>query len=214
MDRNLVLAIALSFLVLSLWTMWTEKHKPHPQPPREVAEGEAETGTAAGGAESPGAADRFPALPGAASAPAPVAAETGHKPAPPTTSTAPAEPEQTARSVEIDRPLFQARLTSRGAAIESWELTEYTDPKGANVLVIPEPSRAGALAVTAFLELGQGDLSQAIWSIDHEDANEVAFSRVVNGITLRKVFKVDEDGYSMRMHIEVSNGSQGVIAPR
>src|SRR5262245_6504637 len=131
MDRNLVLAIALSFLVLSLWTMWTEKNKPHPQPPREVAEGEAETGTPAGGADSPGTADRFPALPAAPTTPAPVASETGRAPAQ-TSSAAPMKPDEAARSIEIDRPLFQARLTSRGAAIETWELTEYTDPKGAN----------------------------------------------------------------------------------
>ena len=103
---------------------------------------------------------------------------------------------------------------ARGAAIESWQLTEYTDPKGARVLMVPEPSHVGPLAVTPFLELGLGDLSQAIWRIEERNANSIAFSREQDGVALRKVYSVDPDGYSMRLRIDVVNGSTRSISPR
>jgi YidC/Oxa1 family membrane protein insertase len=215
MDRNLVLAFALSFLVLSLWTLWTESTKPPESTPREVAA--AEDGAPAQPGASPKAAapstpsadpNRFPQLPDAAPAAPPAPAGPGATPVDAGEISTPAA------TVELDRPLFDARLTARGAAIESWQLGEYTDAKGARILMVPEPSRVGPLAATPFIELGQGDLSQAVWQIEASSADSVTFAREQDGIALRKAYRFDSDGYAMRLRIDVVNGSTRSISPR
>jgi YidC/Oxa1 family membrane protein insertase len=206
-DRNLVLAFALSFLVLSLWTLWTEDGKPKPGSPQEqVASEQATPGSEA--QEAP----RFPELPESAPAPPPVPPAPGSESA--AAAAAPTDETGPARSIEITRPLYEAKLTSLGAAIESWQLTEYTDAVGAHILMIPEPSHLGPLATTPFLELGQGDLSRAVWQVEERNENSVAFLHSRDGVTLRKVYSFDPDGYSLRLHVEVVNGTSASISPR
>jgi len=201
-DRNLLMAFALSFLVLYLWSAT----QPRPVPPGEepgavVAEAPTEQ------APKTGAQARYPELPAAlpADPSGPPGAPGGAAPS----LAAPAD----AEIVEIQTPLVEARFSSRGAALVGWVLREgrYTDRFG-DPIRLAEPSDLAATASTPFFELGLGDLSQAIWNLEHQSSEQVRFGIQREGVSITKTFYM-LGGYSYRLHIEVSNGSQNAIAP-
>lgn len=204
MDRNLILAFALSFLVLSLWTLWSgDGHAPVP-PGESTVAAEQPTEPAPAAGEQPG----YPTLPEAADRQAPAAPARESAPS----QAAPAELE--IQRIEISQPLYRARLTSLGGSLESWELNEYTDHDGARVQMIPDPSIGGALAGTPFVELGQGDLSRLTWQVARSDATEVVFAWSAQGISLRKTYRFDPEDYALRLTVELENGSASAVAPR
>jgi YidC/Oxa1 family membrane protein insertase len=204
-DRNLLLAFALSFLVLSLWSMWTaDRRGALPQGSPAIGQ----TAPASPGeppAPAVGGSD-YPDLPDSPPAPAPA-------PELPT-ERAQAEPEVAAEQIEIDTPLYRAHLTTRGAALEGWELEKYTDHGGARIQMIPAAGPASVLAATPFRELGIGDLSQAGWQVEKRDANNVVFRVTRGGVALRKSWSFEPETYVFRLAIEVANQSAGAISPR
>jgi YidC/Oxa1 family membrane protein insertase len=187
-DRNLLLAFALSFVVLSVWTMM--QPPPQPKPPTEV------TQEAAPPAAGPSAASPQPAATGT---PAPVAAveET---------------PDAAVESVAFDRKLYLAELSNPGAALRDWELSDYRDRHGDRIRLV---SRDDALATTAtpFGELALGDLSQQVWRIEGRSDTEVRFVLERGGVSLRKTYQFSDDGYDFSLRIDVSNQSGAAIAP-
>ena len=208
MDRNLLLAFALSFLVLSLWSMWTadRRHVPQGNVPGIEQPAPGQPGEAAPTAGQGQQAQKYPELPDAQ--PAPAAA-----PELPVES-APVEAEVAAERIEIGMPLYRAHLSSRGAVLEGWELEKYTDHGGARVQMIPKEGPATTLAATPFRELGVGDLSQVGWQIEKSDATGAAFHVARGGVEVRKAWTFDPDNYSFRLAIEVANHSPAAISPR
>ncbi len=208
MDRNLILAFALSFLVLSLWTLWSgDSRTQEPLAESAVAEAPADP---TGGAPAKGDAPGYPGLPEAA-----VPEGTG----PPGRGRAASEPlagvtEREIQHIDISQPLYRARLTSLGGALEGWELNEFSDRAGARIQIIPDPSVGGPLAATPFVELAQGDLSRVAWQVARSDATEVVFARSEQGISLRKTYRFDPDDYAFRLTIELENASPSAVAPR
>jgi len=213
MDRNLVLAFLLSFLVLSLWSLWMGDRRPAhgPQGQEQVAEqvAQAQPEAKAPGAESHG----YPELPTPPTTAAPA-------PELPAEATAEAEaPRAPAHEVDLDLPLYRARLTSAGGVIESWDLAQYTDHGGARVAMIPADGPATVIAVTPFRELGLGDLSRASWDLEPpgekaSDGKQVSFRFTRDGVTIRKTYSFDPDGYDFRLAIEVANQSKASVSPR
>ncbi|HVN40039.1 MAG TPA: membrane protein insertase YidC [Myxococcota bacterium] len=205
MDRNLILAFLLSFLVLLGWSLWMGDRKPaaNPQGQPQIAQRTSPEAMAPG-AGSPS----YPDLPTPATAPAP-APELPGKPA------AEAEaPQVPARHVDLDLPLYRARLSSAGGVIESWDLTQYTDHGGARVAMIPSDGSATAIAVTPFRELEIGDLSRASWEIERSGARQIEFRIARDGVSIRKTYSFDPDSYDFRLAIEVANQSKASISPR
>src|SRR6185503_14108945 len=118
MDRNLLLAFALSFLVLSVWTMMQPPPRPKTAPTAQT--------------EAP--------APESATQPAP-------RPAAPAAETAKqSEPTLPAQTIAISRPLYLVELSSEGAALRDWELTQYRDRHGDPVRLA---SRGDPLATAA-----------------------------------------------------------------
>jgi YidC/Oxa1 family membrane protein insertase len=191
-DRNLLLAFALSFLVLVLWSSLQEP------PPRQVpAPGGQAPGLAEPGLDEPG-----PAGSGDAPlAPAPEASE-------PVRQAAPSEPEPEESVLRFDRPLYRAELTSRGGALRYWELAEFDtggDAPEPIVLTTGQPPHE-AVAVTPFVELGFGDLGQAVWEVEAQDSGGASFVLERQGVRLRKHWRF-EDSYTFRLRIDLENGS-------
>jgi len=198
LDRNAFLAFALSFLVLSVWMTWEAKHRPAPQPSGGVAR------------------TSEPAAPGASGVP-PAAATSQTAPmvpsTPPTPVERPAGPEEL---VEIVTPLYHAVLTSRGAGVRRFELTQYLAPRsegGGPVALIGRPDGEMPAFATPLVELGQGDLGKADFSVVSRDSREVAFERTQSGVTLRKAFFFDEDTYRFRVRLEIKNAATGEVSP-
>jgi YidC/Oxa1 family membrane protein insertase len=188
-DRNLVLAFALSFLVLSVWTMM-QPPRPKPAPPAQTeVRSEAEALPRYPKAEPPAAVNPSPPLP----------AQPDAAPTP-------------AQVVAIERPLYRAELASTGASLRDWELKQYRDRHEEPIRLVSQGD-ALATAVTPFTELALGDLSQQNWRVESESDTEVRFAWQGRGVALRKTYQFSDDGYDFRLRIDVSNGGPTPIAP-
>ncbi len=199
MDRNLLLAFALSFLVLSTWSMWQRGARtPTPQTVADAVERPID-------AETPqrvGERERYPDLPSTE----PVA--------PPPSSRELADEVPTGEVIEVERPLYSARLDSRGGLISHWELTEYADEYGDPVVLVDARHGLGGVAATPLRELEFGDLSQVVWHVEEQGTESVAFEFERGGVRIHKLYSFDGDSYSFRLLLEIENGSGGVIRPR
>jgi YidC/Oxa1 family membrane protein insertase len=193
-DRNLLLAFALSFMVLSLWSMMQPK-----PPPRDQTLPAAEAT-----APSEGGPPRYPELalpqPGAAPMPERVPAAQADEAA------------GSGQTIPVARPLYLAELSSQGATLRDWELVSYHDRHGDRIRLVSADD-ALATAATPFPELGLGDLSQQIWRIESQSDTEVRFSWQRGGVLLRKTYAFSDDDYDFRLRIDVSNNSAAPIAP-
>jgi YidC/Oxa1 family membrane protein insertase len=188
-DRNLLLAFSLSFLVMALWMA---VQPPRPRPPVEQA-----AAPSAGTASSP---DQ-PAIP--AVAPANATAPAGRV-------TAPSVP---AQSIAITRPLYLAELSNEGASLRDWELTQYRDRHGDPIRLVSRSDEL-ATAVTPFSELAVGDLSQQNWRVESQSDTEVRFAWEGRGVAVHKTFTFSDDGYDFRLRIDVSNRGDTPLAPQ
>ena len=105
MEKRLILAIVLSFLVLALYQMVFQKNKPQTEPQGQTQ------------------------VPVQAAAPEPKPVES---PAPPETTAAAAQAYEEAQGraeeqVVVDTSLYQAVWSNRGASLRSWKLKKYLD---------------------------------------------------------------------------------------
>jgi YidC/Oxa1 family membrane protein insertase len=120
------------------------------------------------------------------------------------------------RTLRFEKPLYVAEFTNRGAGLLRWELRGYDTGKADGrkpILMTTVGEPVETTLTTPFSELGLGDLSKAIFEIENEDQNGVAFRYSANGITVRKSFILEEDSYSFRMRLEVENASSSEISP-
>jgi YidC/Oxa1 family membrane protein insertase len=201
MDRNTLLAFALSFAVLTLWMLFTApaERKPPDATPSPVAEDGVESPPAAAPVPVP---EPRPEAPGALGPPTPVA-----------------RPTEALRGerIVLETPLFRAELDSVGAILRHFELKEYrVSPKQGSppvVLTTGQPPYANALA-TPFAELGIGDLSQAAFAVERTGELGVRFSHERNGILVTKEYAFDAASYAFALRVSVRNGSEQAIGPQ
>ena len=186
MDRNAFLALALSFLVLSLWMSWEAKHRPKSPGGQPVAEQQV-------------SAESAPAEPRPASPPP-----------------APEVPAAPLEELQLENPLVDAALTSRGAGVLRWELRKYRAPRsegGGPVALLQSDSTDLASFATPFADLGAGDLSRAPFRVAERGPRRAAFEFTQNSVTVRKLFELAEDSYELRLRLEVENHGAGSISP-
>src|SRR5262245_40543828 len=110
MERRVLLAIFLSFLVLYAYQAFFARPVPKP------ADTPIHAGTSTGRAEPPGA-EASPARAPHEAAPRPAAAAVIG--------------DSTERDIRIETPQIVATFTNRGARLKSWRLKKYQDRKGA-----------------------------------------------------------------------------------
>ena len=193
MDRNLLLAFALSFLVLVTWQFLQP-----PPPPKPAATPQEPVAT-----EPQRSAEAAPA----ASAARPKLA-----PPPPTPGSDEAKPQ----IVQVETPLYSAELSTRGAGLTSWKLAKYRDSTAKDAgpveLVTPGPNGEVALA-TPFPELGLGDLALASFRVVSHDASTAVFEYTAGGLTVRKTFTFERDRYEARLAVELRNDSPQTVTP-
>ncbi|MCH2172599.1 membrane protein insertase YidC [Myxococcota bacterium] len=203
MDRNLLLAFALSFAVLTLWTMWQEDNY---GPGGGLSQQEAVQG-ASGGSEPRSSSGQM-----AEGEPRrPISPEPG-----------PSSPVQATRAdevfeeeiLEIRRNRYRLELTNRGAGVRRWILEDFTDKLGDPIVFTTgEPPHATAL-LTPLVELGLGDLSRARFQLESDDGDRVVYRLERNGVVIRKIFSFPEDGYEYSLGIEIENGAGVGIVPQ
>jgi YidC/Oxa1 family membrane protein insertase len=201
MDRNFVLACALSLAVITGWMYLTGGSSPERQPGVNPPT-QTESADSIGEIPQPTAGEpRFDATPQAAEIPR-------------------AQPdliEVAEQQIPIETPLYSALLTNRGAGILSWKLNDFreTSDAGAPLIELVTGAPAGkASLLTPFEELGIGSFADRVFDVVSADASSVVFEARENGVTLRKTFRFDPDSYSIRLLIEVVNESTAAISPR
>jgi YidC/Oxa1 family membrane protein insertase len=189
-DRNAFLAFALSFLVLSVWMTWQAENTP---PPTEIA------AEATPPAASPTTAPATTATPTPAIAPA-----------------APAPAPAVEELIDVVTPLYHVVLTTRGAGVRRFELTQYEAPRsegGGPVALIARADGESPAFATPFSELGQGEMGSADFRVVSRDSQQISFERTHAGVSVRKTYVFDDASYRMRLRVEVANAGAAPIAP-
>jgi YidC/Oxa1 family membrane protein insertase len=203
MDRNFVLAIALSLVV---WVLWSSLMQPPPPPP--------EASSAAAGAEAPGAGAAEPSAPAAPEEQLPQLEAPAGLAAPP--AAAQPEPVAEGQRVVYETALLHVELDTRGAVVRRWELREFhAGPSGGYepiVVTTGVPPFDGHLA-TPFDELGLGDLSQTSFELAELGDGHFEFSLTRNGVKIVKSYAFRPDSYLLDLRVRVENGSAANLAP-
>ncbi len=214
MDRNTILAIALSIAVYSLWLGYQTSIEPAPE-----AQTNATRQIDPAKPTGPDDARVIDALSG-------LAKEGGSESTPRTQALAGvgrgAEAGRGAESVPlwtgiIEGEFFEAELTNRGAALTRWTLHDFTElengkPGQPIELVSVDAAHPRALTM-AFEELGLGDLSGELFRVESQSRDQVVFVLERGGIEIRKRYEFDLEGYLFELFVEVRNGSNHLIAP-
>ncbi|MDP6980036.1 MAG: membrane protein insertase YidC [Myxococcota bacterium] len=211
MDRNTLLAIALSLLVLSAWSSWEAAHMPPPdaveqpaQADKPVPEG-AERGDWPG--EEPQAEvtriERQVEDPAAPSSPGRPAAR---------------EPEVAVEpwTGGLESELFRVGLDNRGAGITSWKLLEdaYTISAAEDsepVELVTSNADDGVVLATPLEGLGIGDLRDAVFRVEGGNSERVVFVYERGGVQVRKTLAFDPESYVFDVELEIGNNSGRAI---
>jgi YidC/Oxa1 family membrane protein insertase len=195
-DRNFALALGLSFLVLMLWTMFTESTRPPESAPplgeAEVADREEQDSVAPEPVFSGLAAQDYVAE----------------------VEDAPIVELPEEQRVEIHSSLYDAEFSTHGGSLLHWRLKQYDvgeEYGWAPVDLVTSRPEAGPALATPFDELGFGDLSRSAYSFEQPDSSTLVFTREQDGIRVRKTYLFEEEGYLFRVHLEVENGSDRQI---
>ena len=197
MDRNFLLFVVLSMLIVTLYT--SRQPIPEAVPSSgEVADVQNSTGTQPEGASS------LPTL-GGSERMAPQSESTGTLEAGRLTEE---PPQEFLHEVEGER--VRAKFSSVGGVMVKHELLHWEswDPPGNDpidlLLTSGAPMQVGA---TPFVELGLGDLRSAHFTVESADNAGVVYSLERSGMTIRKAWRVDPDTYTFTLTVSLENTS-------
>lgn len=197
MEKRVLLAVALSFLVMVGWLFLFPPPKPHPLPPAEAA---VPASSPAPAVTEPVASDET------APAPAPVAAEK-------------------AEEVRVETDLFEVALTNRGARVTSWSLRAFPTSDGRALELVPRgASVEGALPLAVDLDDAQlaDKINQGLFQVEREPivatATEPGGERVLFrwadgvGVSVVKSLTFRQGDYLVDLALEVSDHGRAIPA--
>jgi len=209
MERRVLLAIFLAFLVLYVWQALFVKPVPKPGAPT--------AGTPA--ATAPGAAgtDQTPAAATPATTPPPPEA-------PPSTPPAPAAAalvgDATERDVRVETREVIAVFTNRGARLKSWRLKRYLNQNGEPQELIehavasqplPFTLRASSDATTTTLNTALYTVAEAPTAAAQSSPVDLRFEyRDSAGLHAVKAFHVDPETFIVTINVTVTEGERAL----
>ena len=193
-QTRLLLAIALSFLVFFLWTVFFSPKAPPPPAGVETTQQKAEI------KKEP----QPKAIPPGQTAPSPEIA-------------APEKDSAGAvRHITVDAPLYRMTLSEKGAAVTSMVLKKYretVDPDSPKKELVPAGIPAGTVLLSAS---GIQGLAHGIYTADtaqdtlevHNQPAEIRFRYTAkNNITIDKIYRFRPDTYLVDVSVILHNGS-------
>jgi len=204
----MLLAFALSMAVITVYTMTTER--PSPVEETVAAESTAPAGTDAA-AESQTAAGSGAASQAAVTPPDEASGTPSAQQAPGAFRELPVW----RRTFEGEK--FRAELTNRGGGLLHYALLEYEEwsPQGdVPVDLVNGENGQDVVGTGVFESLGLGDLSEAHFGIERESAYGVTFVLERGGLTVRKQWTFDPDGYDFDLAITIANNTGHVVHTR
>ena len=210
MEKRVLIAVFLSFLVLYTYQALVPSPKPQParpQPPAAATQTQPGAGPAPDTppAEPPARESTAPATPAAAAASTAVVTEPGE------------------RQVTVETSSVIATFTNRGAQVVSWRLKHYLDSEGRLVDLVPGNLPAGvprpfALRTedpvlserlnTAIFRVSAGG-APAPDRVQGDRATELTFDyQDASGLSARKVFGIPPSGYVVTYSSRVAEGER------
>jgi YidC/Oxa1 family membrane protein insertase len=209
MERRLLLAIVLTFIVLTAYQWLIPTAQPVP-------------------ATQSGAPGPTPVAPTAQP-------QTGETPAPTVTPTPPLAPpaavetvqaDTAERTITVDNGVVRAVFSNRGATISAWELLNYMGPDGKPVDLVPhdipadqpkpfslrlDDAAKSARLNTAFFAVVGGDAA-ATSSVDAKSAPVTLTFEYQDaaGLHARKQLRIEPNSYVITMTLQVTDGGKPV----
>jgi len=117
----------------------------------------------------------------------------------------------------IETDTFKVRFSNRGAAVKSWVLTQYMNANRDGELELVHQKGAEANGYPFEIDLPGGrrfdELNDALFKVTEDPARggqgpAIVFEYAAAGITARKAFRFEKEGYVLRVESEVRrNGS-------
>ncbi len=208
MEKRVLIAVVLSFLVLYFYQAFLAPPPPKPQPKPVVQAQQAEgAGTQAGGNGSP-------AVQGGSASPAAVPAAMSAAPA------ATLVGEAAERDIVVETSTVRAVFTNRGARIKTWILKKYHDDKGQVVNLVPSGLAGAALPFSLDTGNGQvdGTVNNALFKVVEDGSagsdttpRTVSFEfRDAAGLAARKTFVLQPGSYVVGFKADLSMGGTPV----
>jgi YidC/Oxa1 family membrane protein insertase len=187
MERRVLIAIFLCFIVLYVWQAVFVK--PAPKRPASVA-------SAPAGSVTPPAAGE--------SAPAPAAAPA----APSAPTAAPLVAEQEEREIHVETDDVTAVFTNRGGRLKSWRLKRYLDRNNQPLELIAIDLPAGQplpFSLRTSDDAVNGRVNAALYQVQQPSSNAVTFEyRDSSGLQAVKQFAVGPSPYTMSVRTTVA----------
>ncbi len=202
MERRLLLAFAITFIVLMIFEPLLTKYFKPPAPANQPAK------------TAPAAA--APAPPAAApAAPAAVPAEKGKKAAPPAEVTKQASSET---ETVVENDLYKITFSNRGAQVKSWVLKRYTDDAGKPLELVDQAAAAQfgyPLSLYTYDEGLRQKLASALYVVNvtgtRQAPADITFEYTDAQTTVRKTFHFD-NSYVVTLDTEVRQNGAAVQA--
>jgi YidC/Oxa1 family membrane protein insertase len=211
MERRLLVAILLTFLVLTVYQWMLPKAPPGPTPGASPAAATSSgSGGSSGSAQSSGST-----LAGQSGSPAPAA------PALPPVETVVAD--TTERTIVVENGVVRAEFSNRGANIASWQLVQYQDNAGKPLELVPrdvpadsprpfslkldDPAKTARVntalynTVNSPPALVNATISPAALIFEYQDAS---------GLHVRKQFRIEPKSYVITFSATVMDGDVAV----
>lgn len=221
MDRNFILALGLSFLI---YTVWSVQFAPKPPLPgsEEIASETADRAARDDFAQQPPTDSQPESRPGSEleSVTGLPALQSPRTAAPMMVSDSNLSAAFTAadqsEKISFETLNFRAELTTRGAGITLWELKHFDSGPNAGhepIVLTTGSGNLGTTLLTPFRELGLGDLSLENFELVRAEGLEFDFRYTRNGVTVRKEYRFREDSYAFELHVGVENQSPTTIVP-
>ncbi len=197
MDRNFLLFMAVSMVILVLWQGLFAPEpavQPAPETPPAVAE----------------PVDRAPEPIATLDRVTPQADLSDGAPDAAPVAQAPAE------RITVRNELYEAVFTTRGGGLERFALNTYTDATtegNPRVDLVTTSEKWDVALATPLKGLGLGNLAKLDYRANQPDPNTLIFERELRGITVRKTYLFEPDTYLFRLRIEVENGTDRHVQP-
>jgi YidC/Oxa1 family membrane protein insertase len=200
-DSRVLIAFALSFVMLVLWRVFLVKEQPKPKSAPTEQTQKAEAPKAKVG-ESPAAAAK--ASPPAKKPPAPVAL--------------PVEQGSSAQEIVVESDLYRVTFSTQGAVVKSWILRKYQDEKG-NPLDVVNSGACEKLGYPMSISVPKspdaelaGQINKAVFVANPAETTFKAPAKLdfvySNGkVRVKKEFNFGE-GYAINAEVSVWDGAQ------
>jgi YidC/Oxa1 family membrane protein insertase len=190
LERRVLIALFMSFLVLYAYQAFFSK--PAPKPATQAAQAPAPTSSAT---STPAAS---PAAVPAPEAPPPSGSLVG---------------ETTEREITVDTPLVTAVFTNRGGRLKSWKLKAYQDRNG-DPLELIDASLAASQPLPFSLEVPDASttsaLNSALYTVT-QSTDQVGFEyRNDAGLSVTKHFSLNPQNYLVTFSASVSKNDQAL----